>query len=340
MKEALLYDKLPENRVRCRLCAHRCTITDGHLGLCQVRENRGGTLYTLVYGRTISQAVDPIEKKPLYHFRPGSLSFSIATPGCNFRCEWCQNWEISQMPREQHLIGGHPATPEQIVDGARRARCRSIAYTYTEPTIFFEYSHDTARLARAAGLANVYVTNGFMTPEMLEMARHWLDAANVDLKAFRDETYRRFIGARLQPVLDSLLKMKALGIWLEVTTLIIPGLNDDPEELRELAEFLHRELGPDTPWHISRFFPHYHMRQTPPTPVGTLHQAEEIGRAAGLRYIYLGNVAEETNTFCPGCGNLLIRRLGFSVAENNLLADGTCPDCGLTVPGVDMGEKG
>jgi pyruvate formate lyase activating enzyme len=340
MKEALLYDKLPENRVRCRLCAHRCTITDGHMGLCQVRENRGGTLYTLVYGRTISQAVDPIEKKPLYHFRPGSLSFSMATPGCNFRCEWCQNWEISQMPREQHLIGGQPATPEQIVDRARRAGCRSIAYTYTEPTIFFEYCHDTARLARAAGLANVYVTNGFMTPEMLDMARQWLDAANVDLKAFRDETYRRFIGARLQPVLDSLSKMKALGIWLEVTTLIIPGLNDDPEELRELAEFLHRELGPDTPWHISRFFPHYHMRQTPPTPIETLHQAEEIGRVAGLRYIYLGNVAEETNTFCPGCGNLLIRRIGFSVAENSLLADGTCPDCGEIVPGRDMSGKG
>jgi pyruvate formate lyase activating enzyme len=253
MKEALLYDKLPENRVRCRLCAHCCSIADGHMGLCQVRENRGGTLYTLVYGRTISQAVDPIEKKPLYHFLPGSLSFSMATPGCNFRCEWCQNWEISQMPRDQHLLGGQPATPEQIVDRARRAGCRSIAYTYTEPTIFFEYCHDTARLARAAGLANVYVTNGFMTPEMLDMARHWLDAANVDLKAFRDETYRRFIGARLQPVLDSLSKMKALGIWLEVTTLIIPGLNDDPEELRELAEFLHRELGPDTPWPRSRF---------------------------------------------------------------------------------------
>lgn len=340
MKEALLYDKLPENRVRCRLCAHRCTITDGHLGLCQVRENRGGTLYTLVYGRTISQAVDPIEKKPLYHFRPGSLSFSIATPGCNFRCEWCQNWEISQMPRERHLIGGHPATPEQIVDGARRAGCQSIAYTYTEPTIFFEYCHDTARLARAAGLANVYVTNGFMTPEMLDMARPWLDAANVDLKAFRDGTYRRHIGARLQPVLDSLKKMKALDIWLEVTTLIIPGLNDDPEELRELADFLFRELGADTPWHVSRFFPHYQMRQTPPTPIGTLHRAEEIGRAAGLHYIYLGNVAEETNTFCPGCGNLLIRRIGFSVAENNLLADETCPDCGVTVPGVDMGGKG
>jgi pyruvate formate lyase activating enzyme len=339
MKEALLYEKLADSRVRCRLCAHRCTIDEGHMGLCQVRENRGGTLYTLVYGRTISQAVDPIEKKPLYHFYPGSRSFSVATPGCNFRCAWCQNWEISQMPREQHLIGGQPATPDQLVASARRAGCRSIAYTYTEPTIFFEYCHDIARLARAAGLANIYVTNGYMTAEMLDSARPWLDAANVDLKAFRDETYRRHIGARLQPVLDSLQKMKALGIWVEVTTLVIPGINDDPAELRDLAGFLARELGPDTPWHISRFFPQYQMGQVPPTPVETLHRAEEIGRAAGLRYIYLGNVAEETNTFCPGCGGLLIRRRGFSVAENTLLPEGTCPDCGQAVPGVGMAGK-
>ena len=338
MHEAMLYEKLPDQRVRCRLCAHRCTIADGHRGLCQVRENRQGTLHTLVYGRTISQAVDPIEKKPLYHFYPGSPSFSIATPGCNFRCDWCQNWEISQMPREQHLIGGHPATPEEIVASAQRAGCRSIAYTYTEPTVFFEYCHDTARLARAAGLANVFVTNGYMTAETLEAAQPWLDAANVDLKAFRDETYRRYTGARLQPVLDSLKKMKALGIWLEVTTLIVPGVNDDPAELKELADFLFQELGADTPWHISRFFPHYKMRQTPPTPVNTLHLAEVIGRAAGLRHIYLGNVAEETNTFCHGCGNLLIRRVGFNVVENSFHPNGSCPNCGEVVAGEGMAE--
>lgn len=338
MKEAMLYEKLPDQRVRCRLCAHYCTIADGHKGLCQVRENHAGILHTLVYGRTISQAVDPIEKKPLYHFHPGSRSFSIATPGCNFRCGWCQNWEISQMPREQHLVGGHPATPEQIVANAQRAGCRSIAYTYTEPTIFFEYAHDTARLARAAGLANVFVSNGYMTDEALDMARDWLDAANVDLKAFREETYRRHIGAKLQPVLDSLQRMKALGIWLEVTTLIVPGINDDPQELKELAAFLVKELGPDTPWHISRFFPCYKMQQTPPTPVATLHRAEAIGRAAGLRHIYLGNVAEETNTFCPGCGQLLIRRVGFDVVENSFRPNGSCPDCGKVVAGVGMAE--
>ena len=340
MKEAMLYDKLSDSRVRCRLCAHRCTIADGHKGLCQVRENRDGTLYTLVYGRTISQAVDPIEKKPLFHFYPGSLSYSIATPGCNFRCEWCQNSEISQMPREQHLIGGYPATPEQIVTEAQQAGCQSIAYTYTEPTIFFEYSHDTASLARDAGLANVYVTNGYMTPEMLDTAHPWLDAANVDLKAFRDKTYRRYIGARLQPVLDSLIKIKAQGIWLEVTTLIIPGVNDDPEELKELVEFIGKELGVDTPWHISRFFPHYRMHHVPPTPVTTLHWAEELGREAGLRHIYLGNVAEETDTTCPGCDRILIRRLGFSIVENAIKPGGKCPECGEIVGGVGMSGKG
>lgn len=336
MHEAMLYDQLPEKRVRCRLCAHQCTIADGHKGLCQVRENRDGILYTLVYGRTISQAVDPIEKKPLYHFHPGSRSFSIATPGCNFRCEWCQNWEISQMPRERHLVGGHPALPEQIVTSAQRQGCRSIAYTYTEPTIFFEYARDTAMLARAAGLANVFVSNGYMTEETLDIAKDWLDAANIDLKAFRDETYRKHIGARLQPVLDSLQKIKQLGIWLEVTTLIVPGINDDPAELKELAEFIVCELGADTPWHVSRFFPHYKMGQTPPTQVATLHRAEELGRAAGLRHIYLGNVAEETNTFCPECGRLLIRRVGFGVVENSIQANGTCLDCEATIAGVGM----
>jgi len=338
MHEAMLYEKLSNQRVRCRLCAHYCTIANGHKGLCQVRENRAGTLYTLVYGRTISQAGDPIEKKPLYHFHPGSRSFSIATPGCNFRCAWCQNWEISQMPREQHLIGGHSATPEQIVTKAQLAGCQSIAYTYTEPTIFFEYARDTAMLARAAGLANVFVSNGYLSEEALEMTKGWLDAANIDLKAFREETYQHHIGAHLQPVLDSLRRIKALGIWLEVTTLIVPGLNDDPQELKDLAEFLVKELGPDTPWHISRFFPCYMMQQTPPTPVATLHRAEEIGREAGLRHIYLGNVAEETNTFCPDCGQLLIRRVGFNVVENTLLPGGRCPDCEETVAGVGMAE--
>ena len=257
MRKAMLYEKGVESSVRCNLCAHRCVIKDGKKGICQVRENQGGVLYTLVYGHTITQHVDPVEKKPLFHFYPGSTAFSIATPGCNFRCRWCQNWEISQMPREQHLVMGERASPEQIVSVARKAGSHSIAYTYTEPTIFFEYAYNTACLAHEAGLANVYVTNGYMTEEMLEIFHPCLDAANVDLKAFRDETYRRYVGARLQPVLDAMKVMKRLGIWLEVTTLVIPGINDDPAELRDAARFVAHELGVETPWHISRFFPAY-----------------------------------------------------------------------------------
>jgi pyruvate formate lyase activating enzyme len=337
MKEAMLFDRLEEKKVLCRLCAHRCKIGNGKKGICQVRENRDGTLYTLVYGQVISQNVDPIEKKPLFHFHPGSLSYSVATPGCNFRCRWCQNWEISQMPREQHFVAGRKASPEEIVAGAKRTASRSSAYTYTEPTIFFEYSYDTARLAHQAGIANVYVTNGYMTEEMLELFHPCLDAANLDLKGFRDETYRKFIEARLQPVLDNLKKMKSYGIWLEVTTLVIPGVSDDPQELKEAADFLVRELGEDTPWHISRFFPHYKMQDVPPTPIGALLRAAEIGREAGLRYVYLGNVAEEANTSCPGCSQLLIRRRGPGLVENHLDEDGQCPRCGKSIPGVGMG---
>jgi pyruvate formate lyase activating enzyme len=313
-------------------------IADGKKGVCQVRENRGGVLYTLVYGHTITQNVDPVEKKPLYHFYPSSTAFSVATPGCNFRCRWCQNWEISQMPREQHLVMGDKASPAQIVAAARQAGCRSIAYTYTEPTIFFEYAYDTARLAHEAGLANIYVTNGYMTGEMLETFHPHLDAANVDLKAFRDETYRRYVGARLQPVLDAMQVMKRLGIWLEVTTLVIPGINDDPAELREAARFVAQELGVDTPWHISRFFPAYKMSDVPPTPMVTLRRARDIGFEEGLRYIYIGNVRDEESTYCSECGQLLIVRSGFQVREN-LVRDSRCPRCGAQVTGVGMGSS-
>ena len=335
MRKAMLYEKGVESSVRCNLCAHRCVIKDGKKGICQVRENQGGVLYTLVYGHTITQHVDPVEKKPLFHFYPGSTAFSIATPGCNFRCRWCQNWEISQMPREQHLVMGERASPEQIVSVARKAGSHSIAYTYTEPTIFFEYAYNTACLAHEAGLANVYVTNGYMTEEMLEIFHPCLDAANVDLKAFRDETYRRYVGARLQSVLDAMKVMKRLGIWLEVTTLVIPGINDDPAELRDAARFVAQELGVETPWHISRFFPAYQMSDVPPTPLVTLRRAREIGLEEGLRYIYVGNVPDEENTYCCECGLLLIGRSGFCVMEN-FVRDGRCPECGAPVAGVGM----
>jgi len=265
MKEARLYEQLDDQRVQCHLCAHTCKIAEGKTGICQVRTNEGGTLYTRAYGRTIAQHIDPVEKKPLLHFHPGTTAYSIATPGCNFRCQWCQNWQISQNPSERHFAAAQEASPEEIVAAAARADCRSIAYTYTEPTIFFEYSYDTAKLAREREIANLYVTNGYMTAEMLDKMHPYLDAANVDLKAFRDEVYREYVGARLQPVLDSLRKMKELGIWLEVTTLVIPDINDDPDALREAAHFVAEELGPETPWHISRFHPTYKLTDTPPT---------------------------------------------------------------------------
>jgi pyruvate formate lyase activating enzyme len=325
-KEALLYETLAQGRIRCNLCEHHCVIADGKLGVCGVRRNVGGILYTLVYGRTVSENVDPVEKKPLYHFHPGSTAYSIATPGCNFHCRWCQNWQISQKPREKNLTAGHPATPEGIVSSALRAGGRSIAYTYTEPTVFFEYARDIARLAWQAGLANIFVTNGYMSLQMLEMLHPYLNAANVDLKAFRARTYHRHIGGGLRPILDNLKSMKKLGIWLEVTTLVTPGINDNPAELRDAAQFLAQELGPDTPWHLSRFFPVYEMTDRPPTPLETLRQAAEIGREEGLKFVYAGNADFEgaSDTLCPSCGRALIRRYSFGVIFNKI-EDDRCP---------------
>jgi pyruvate formate lyase activating enzyme len=338
MKETLLYEELPRQRVRCHLCGHRCVIGQGRLGVCDVRKNVKGKLYTLVYGRAVSRHVDPIEKKPLFHFYPGSTAYSIATPGCNFRCQWCQNWTIARPPDEAALQAIPHVNPERIVAEARACGSRSIAYTYTEPTVFFEYAYDVARLAHRVGLANVFVTNGYMSTEMLDTFYPYLDAANVDLKAFRNETYRRYVGARLQPVLDSLKAMRRQGIWLEVTTLVIPDLNDDPAELRDAARFILQELGADTPWHISRFYPAYKMTDRPPTPFKTVQRAREIGLDEGLEYVYIGNVPGDGNedTVCPGCGRTLIRRIGFSVAANDLQS-GCCPDCGTFIAGVGMG---
>jgi pyruvate formate lyase activating enzyme len=344
VKEALLYERLDGQRVRCNLCAHRCVIAEGRKGVCLVRENREGTLYTLVYGIPLSQAVDPVEKKPLFHFYPGSTAFSIATAGCNFRCAFCQNADISQMPRDRGQILGRQATPEEVVRSAKRYASRSIAYTYTEPTIFFEYSYDIARLAHVEGIASVYVTNGYMTPEMLELFQGlgnghepWLDAANVDLKAFRDETYKKVCGARLQPVLDALKKMKELGVWVEVTTLVVPDMNDSQEELDDIARFVATELGVETPWHVSRFHPDYKMYDRGPTPAATLQRAYELGREAGLRYVFVGNMpgARLENTYCPSCGQTVIGRWGFRVTEYNV-REGGCAHCGTAIDGVGI----
>jgi pyruvate formate lyase activating enzyme len=333
MKQAMLSESITNNRVRCNLCAHRCVIKEGKFGVCNVRQNIDGELFTLVYGRAISENVDPIEKKPLYHFLPGSKSYSIATPGCNFRCQWCQNWEIAHMPRERGLILGNDSSPTSVVNNAKAKYCLSIAYTYTEPTVFFEFTYETAKLASESNIANVYVTNGYMTPEMIEVLHPYLDAANVDLKSFRKRTYQRYIGGGLMAVLDSLKEMKKSGIWVEVTTLVVPGINDDPGELRDIAKFIAEDLGLETPWHISRFFPGYKMANLPPTPVGKLHLAREIGLEEGLRYVYIGNVGEESNTVCHECNKILIRRSRYWILENNI-RDGSCASCGQPAAGV------
>jgi pyruvate formate lyase activating enzyme len=273
-----------------------------------------------------------VEKKPLYHFIPGSLAFSIAAPGCNYQCPWCQNWEIAH-PVDRARTWTEPLAPESIVSGAQEAGCRSIAYTYTEPTIFFEYALETARLAQAAGIKNIFVTNGSMTSEALTAILPYLDAANVDLKAFNPDTYRRLIGGRLQAVLDTLVEMKCLGIWVEVTTLIIPGVNTDPTELAEAARFIARELGPDTPWHLSRFFPAYRMSAFPPTPIDILQETRDIGWEAGLDYVYIGNIRSSSHTRCPTCGKVLVERLGYRV-KTMLNGSGKCPSCKTPIAGV------
>ena len=336
--EAYLYESLNDKKVKCNLCNHRCEIKDGRRGICGVRENREGTLETLVYGRIIARHIDPIEKKPLYHLMPGSLSYSIATVGCNFRCLFCQNADIAQMPSDRKgMIAGDPFSPQDVVAAAIKGDCKSIAYTYTEPTVYFEFAFDTAKLAHEKGIQNVFVTNGYMTAEALHMINPYLDAANVDLKAFTEDFYKTYCGAKLEHVKESLKLMKSLGIFIEVTTLLIPGLNDDKDELEKLAKFLADSLGTETPWHISRFHPTYKLTDRPPTPVETLVTAREIGKKAGLKYVYTGNVPGESggNTFCYNCGKILIERWGFYIKKNGI-EESRCPYCDVEIHGVGM----
>ena len=331
--EAMLYKKLENNAVHCRLCSHYCKIQEGDAGLCRVRRNQGGVLYTLAYGETVARNVDPIEKKPLYHFLPGTRSYSIATAGCNFRCGFCQNWQISQAASERGLVGdGQSFSPAQAAAEAQRGDCASIAYTYTEPTVFFEYARQTALAAREKGLKNVFVTNGYMSRQALEEAGSWLDAANVDLKAWSDDYYRDTCGGRLKPVLETIENMKRLGIWVEVTTLVIPGDNDTEEDLKGIAEFI-ASVGPETPWHISRFHPDYRFDRHSPTPLETLEKAERIGLAAGLKYIYLGNVGVARYTHCPACGKMVIERSYMGIGRLEI-RDGRCASCGAVVDGI------
>lgn len=331
-KEALLYEKLADKKVHCKLCNHHCCIGPSQFGLCGVRQNQQGRLYTLVYGEIIAAHVDPIEKKPLYHFFPASETFSIATIGCNFQCGFCQNWQISQLSKKKESNQGRQLSAFDIVRLAREEGCASISYTYTEPTIFFEYAYDTAVEAKAAGLYNVFVSNGYMTKQTLDMIKPFLDAANIDLKSFREEFYLRNCKAHLQPVLETIAYLKKLGIWIEITTLLIPGENDSDEELRQIAAFI-ASLGKDIPWHISRFHPDYQFQDRKPTSLESLRSAYRFGKEAGLRYVYLGNVSQGNDTYCYHCGQRLVQRSYYVVGDNKI-KDNRCSFCANPIDGI------
>lgn len=336
MHEARHYRKIPEQGVvHCRLCAHHCHIKNGRRGLCQVRENVEGVLYSLVYGRLVSENIDPIEKKPIFHLLPGSLSYSISTVGCNFRCRHCQNYGISQYPGAHGgEIPGTERTPTEVVAAAQREGCASISYTYVEPTIFYEFALDTARLAHERGLKNIFVSNGYTGPEATREIATVLTANNIDLKSFSDRFYQEVCGAKLRPVLENIRLMKELGVWVEITTLIIPGWNDGDEELESIANYIF-SVDPEMPWHVTAFHPTYKMTDRPPTPALTLKKAREIGRAAGLKFVYSGNIPgdEGENTTCPNCQETLIARTGFW-ARTVGLSNNTCQGCGTIIPGV------
>ena len=324
-----------DGAVRCATCAHRCLVRPGRTGICGVRENVDGTLWCDAYGWVAAIGVDPIEKKPLFHVEPGTIAYSIATTGCPFHCRFCQNWELAMAPRLGLSLPRERIAPARVVRSALRAGARSIAYTYIEPTVFLEYALDTGRIARRAGLRNLFVTDGYATPEAVAELAGVIDAANVDLKSFDDAFYRRLCGARLAHVLEAIEAFHAAGVWLELTTLVIPGHNDSDAELRALAGWIVSTLGPGVPWHVSRFSPAYRMPDVPPTPSASLLRAADIGREAGLDHVYVGNAPELglEDTCCPACGRVVIRRHAYR-ASSLLLPGGACPGCGTAIGGI------
>ena len=331
-REARFYEVLEGGLVRCTICPRRCVLKPGQRGFCGTRENRDGRLYSLIYGEVSASAVDPIEKKPLFHFEPGSLTFSISSVGCNFKCPWCQNYHISHARPEDYRTVR--MEPEEVVRLAKQYGCPSISITYNEPIIWLEFVEDVGKLAKREGLEVVLVTNGYITLEALDAVAGLIDAANVDVKAFRNDFYRRYCKGDLESVLQATVAMKEKGIHVETTNLIIPGLNDSEEELRDLCRWHYENLGPDTPIHFSRFFPCYKMLFKQPTPTSTLRKAQEIALEAGLRYVYVGNLPGNPgeHTYCPGCGRPVIKRLGFEIVEWRLDEHMRCTDCGTRIP--------
>ncbi len=336
MKESLLFDKIDGGKVRCNVCAVRCVIPQGGRGACFTRLNRDGTLYSLIYGRVSSAFLDPIEKKPVYHFLPGSRIFSMGSLGCNFHCPGCQNWEISHESPADSAFGMHPLTPEQAVEEAVRGGARGICWTYNDPTIWLEYTLEGARLAKSRGLYTAYITNGYATPEHLELIAPHLDIWRVDIKGFSRETYKKISGlARFEPVLEMAERAKHhYKLHVECVTNVTPGISDSDETLRGIASWIREKLGPETPWHVTRFVPYLQLSHVPPTPLRTLERAIRIGKEAGLNYVYIGNIPghPSESTYCPGCGDAVIERSGYSVPRVHL-KDGRCPACRTEIPG-------
>ncbi|MCP4726533.1 MAG: AmmeMemoRadiSam system radical SAM enzyme [bacterium] len=331
--EALHYEKLTNRKIQCRLCPKECVIDDRERGYCGVRENEGGTYYTLVHSKPCSLTPDPIEKKPFFHFMPGTLAFSTATVGCNMDCKYCQNWQISQL-RPEHARN-YDVKPEQMVELARNNDCISIAYTYSEPVIFYEYMYDISKIAQKQDVRNVVISNGYIMPKPMEEILPYLDAVKVDLKAFTEKFYNEVCAGELKPVLDTLKLIKKSGTWLEIVYLVVPTMNDSEQEIKEMSKWVFNELGPDVPVHYSRFYPQYRMKNLPPTPVKTIRRIADITEDAGIRYVYVGNVPgnEKGNTYCPQCEKMILRRIGYTISAKNII-DGKCGNCGKIIPGV------
>lgn len=332
--EARFYRRVDAETLECGLCPNRCKLLNGQRGFCRAREPRDGKLYSLVYGKACAVHIDPIEKKPLFHFLPGTPIFSIATAGCNFRCKFCQNWQISQSRPDETY--NYDLSPHEVVDQTLKNNCPSIAYTYTEPSIFYEYMFDTAKIAKIKGIKNMYHSNGSLNPKPVEEISLYLDGANIDLKAFTQEFYSEICAGYLETVLDTLKILKRNRVWVEITNLVVPTLNDDLAKIKQMCIWIKENLGPDVPMHFSRFWPQYKLTTLNPTPVETLEKAREVALNIGLNFVYIGNVPGHSgeNTYCPKCKKPVIKRRGFTILENNLNSAGDCKFCKYPIPGV------